>query len=261
MLLKDKVAIVTGGGRGIGRAISKRFAAEGACVVLAQRDTESGENTQREIQGAGGVALFVRTDVGEASDIQHMVDEAVVRFGTVSVLVNNAAKMGENGHLLEMTLEAWEEVLRIDLTGPFLCAQAAARVMAEHMQGGSIINISSTNGWLPQPRCCAYGAAKGGLEILTKGMAIDLAPYNIRVNTIAPGPILSRSPDGTPPRESAMALLRRTGGPEEVAAVAAFLASDESSYVTGERIAVDGGAFVNAYQVYAMKRPPIGSWA
>ncbi|NLG48924.1 MAG: glucose 1-dehydrogenase [Chloroflexi bacterium] len=254
MRLENKVAIVTGGGRGIGRAISKHFAAEGARVVVAQRDQASGEATCQEIREAGGEALFVQTDVGRREDVEQMVAETVRQFGTVDILVNNAAVLGENGHFLDVSPDAWARVIQVGLTGAFNCGQVAARVMAKG-RGGAIINISSTSGMIPQPRCCAYGATKGGMEVLTKSMAVDLAPYNIRVNTIAPGPIQSHAPDDAPPREARMTLLGRAGLAREVATVAVFLASEESSFVTGERIAVDGGALINAYQIYAQERP------
>ncbi len=248
-MLHDKVAIVTGGGRGIGRAIARRFAAEGARVVIAQRDVQSGEATCAEIAAAGGEARFVPTDVTHRADVEAMVAETLRAYGTADVLVNNAARTGENGPFLEVSPELWEEVIATNLTGVFLCAQAAGRVMAR-AGGGSIINISSTNGLVAQPRCCAYGAAKGGVEILTRSMAVDLAPYGIRVNVIAPGPIQSRAPDDVPPHPTEATLLGRAGLPAEVAAVAAFLASEESSFITGERIAVDGGLLVNAYRLY-----------
>jgi NAD(P)-dependent dehydrogenase (short-subunit alcohol dehydrogenase family) len=130
----------------------------------------------------------------------------------------------------------------------------AARVMATARQG-SIINISSVNGLVPQPHCVAYAAAKAAVESITRSMAIDLAPYNIRVNTIAPGPIQSHLPDEAPPRPTDLVLLGRTGLPAEIAAAALFLASDESSYITGERIGVDGGKLVNGYRIYGVERP------
>lgn len=253
MVLQGKTAIVTGGGRGIGRAIARRFAQEGAAVTIAQRDVASGEATCAEITAAGGRALFIRTDVARREDVEHMVAATVEAFGTVDILVNNAARTGENGPFLEVPPELWDEVIATNLTSVFLCSQAAGRVMAR-AGGGSIINVSSTNGLIPQPRCCAYGAAKGGMEILTRSMAVDLAPYHIRVNTIAPGPIQSRDADDTPPRPSTSTLLGRNGLPAEVAAVAAFLASEESSFITGERIAVDGGILVNAYNIYGGRR-------
>lgn len=249
MLLDGKVAIVTGGGRGIGRGISKRFALEGAKVIVAQRDRQSGERTCEEVQAAGGKAIFIRTDVSSRRDVEALIDETVKRFGEIDILVNNAAITGENGPFLEVSQGTWERVIAVNQTGVFMCSQASARVMARS-DGGSIINISSTNGLVPQPRCCAYGAAKGALEMLTRSMAIDLAQYNIRVNVIAPGPIQTRLPDGTPPGQTEMTLLGRNGLPQEVAAAAVFLASDESSFITGERIGVDGGTLINGYRIY-----------
>ena len=249
MLLENKVAIVTGGGRGIGRGITKRFAQEGATVVIAQRGRERAEQTVQEVLDAGGIALFIKTDISQRDQVKRLIKETVERFGKIDILVNNAGITGENGHFLEVSQETWDRVIRVNLTGQFMCAQEAARVMAER-KGGSIINITSTNGLVPQPRCCAYGSAKGGLEMLTRSMAIDLAPYNIRVNAIAPGPI---NQDDSPPRPTPITLLGRTGVPAEIGSVAAFLASDESSYITGERIAVDAGTLVNAYTIYGSK--------
>ena len=249
MGLDSKIAIVTGGGRGIGRGISQRFAQEGAKVIIAQRDRRSGETTCEEIHAVGGSAIFIQTDISSREAVEALVDETVERFGALDILVNNAAITGENGPFLEVSQEAWERVVTVNLTGVFMCSQAAARVMARS-NGGSIINISSTNGLVPQPRCCAYGAAKGGLEILTRSMAIDLAQYNIRVNTIAPGPIQTRLPDNTPPGQTDMTLLGRNGLPHEVAGAAVFLASAESSFITGERIGVDGGTLINGYRIY-----------
>jgi NAD(P)-dependent dehydrogenase (short-subunit alcohol dehydrogenase family) len=254
MQLQDRVAIVTGGGRGIGRAITCRFAAEGARVLIAQRDEQSAGQTCGEVLDAGGEAIFVATDVADRGAVERMVARAVEHWGGVQILVNNAARTGENGHFLEIPAKTWEEVIRTNLTGAFHCSQVAARVMARS-GGGSIINVSSVNGLVPQPRCAAYGAAKGGLENLTRSMATDLVPFGIRVNTIAPGPIQSRAADHEPPQSAAMALLGRSGMPEEVAALALFLASDQSSYITGERVGVDGGTLVNAYQIYGAPRP------
>jgi NAD(P)-dependent dehydrogenase (short-subunit alcohol dehydrogenase family) len=254
MLLEGKVAIVTGGGRGIGRAIAKRFAAEGAKVVIAQRDGPSGERTRQEIEQAGGAVLFVETDIARREAVEHLVRETVQHFGRIDILVNNAAMMGGSGPFLEATQEAWDSMLATSLTGVFMCSQAAARVMARG-GGGSILNVTSSTAFIPQPEACAYGAAKGGVEILTRSMATDLAPFNIRVNAIAPGPIQSRSPDDEPPRPTGATLLGRMGLPKEVAEVALFFASDESSFVTGQSLCVDGGLLVNAYSLYNAPRP------
>lgn len=254
MLLTDRVAIVTGGGRGIGRGISKRFAQEGATVVIAQRDAKSGLATCREIESAGGLAYFVRTDIGVRKDVEELVSMTAAMAGALDILVNNGAITGVNGPFLEMPQETWDRVIRVNLTGAFMCSQAAARAMTK-AGGGVIINISSSNALLPQPACCAYAPAKGGLETLTRAMAIDLAQYNIRVNTIAPGPIQSRSPDGDPPRATKSTLLGRSGLCSEVAAAAVFLASDESSFITGDRIAVGGGVELNGYSIYGVPFP------
>lgn len=247
--LAGKVVIVTGGGQGIGRAIALRFARAGACVTLTQRGTAAGEVTVREIEAAGGRALFVRADVSQRADVERVVAATLERFGGLHVLVNNAAKTGDNGHVLEMPQEEWDRTLAVNLTGAFICAQLAAREMVR-AGAGSIINISSSNGQVPQAECGAYAVAKGGLEMLTRVLAVDLAPFGIRANTVAPGPIQSREPDEAAPRPSDAPLLGRNGLPGEVAEVALFLASDASSYLTGERIGVDGGMLINSYNVY-----------
>lgn len=252
MEIGGKVAIVTGGGRGIGRAIARRFARAGAYVVLAQRDATQGEAMQREIEQTGGRALFVRCDVSARADVECVVAAAVKHYGGVHILVNNAAKTGGNGHVLDMTQEEWDRTIATNLTGAFICAQLAAREMARH-RSGSIINISSTNGQVPQPECAAYAVAKGGIELLTRALAIDLGPYGIRVNTLAPGPVQSRDPDGTPSRPNTYTLVGRTAVPDEIAEVALFLASDASAYLTGERIGADGGLLINAYSLYGAR--------
>jgi 3-oxoacyl-[acyl-carrier protein] reductase len=254
MLLQDKVAVVTGGGRGIGRGIIKRFAREGARVVLAQRDPESGERTRREVEEAGGTALFIQTDVAQREQVDRLIEQTVEHFGGLDIMINNAGITGISGHILEMPQETWDRIIAVNQTAVFMCAQAAARVMAKAGHG-NIINISSVNGFVPQPGCCAYGAAKGALETMTKSMAADLAPYHIRVNCIAPGPIQVDQPDDAPPGPAAMALLGRSGLPAEVAAAAAFLVSQEGSYITGQTLVVDGGTLVNAYNIYNTERP------
>jgi NAD(P)-dependent dehydrogenase (short-subunit alcohol dehydrogenase family) len=254
MLLKDKTAIITGGGRGIGRGIAHRFAVEGARVVLAQRDPESGNRTQEEIETAGGTALFVQTDVAQRDAVEHLVEVTSKRFGGIDILINNAGITGLNGPFLELTQETWDRVIGVNLTGVFNCSQAAGRIMRAQ-GGGNIIHISSVNGFVPQPQCAAYGASKGGIETLTKSMATDLAPHKIRVNTIAPGPIEVDLPDGTPPRQDGLTLLGRHGLPAEIAAASVFLASDESSFVNGHTLVVDGGTLSNAYNIYLAERP------
>ena len=254
MRLNEKVAIVTGAGRGLGRTIARRFVEEGAAVVIAEQDTNSGQRVLAELQELGAVAIFVKTDVSSRPDVELLVKKAVQRFGRIDILVNNAAVLGENGHFLEISQDVWDHVVSVNQTAVFVCSQLVGRVMAKAGKG-NIINISSINGTVPLPRCAAYVTAKSAIESLTRIAATDLAPYNIRVNTIAPGPIENRPPHLDAPRPTEDTLLGRNGLPHEIAAAAVFLASEESSFITGERIAVDGGMLVNGYRIYGVERP------
>ena len=241
MLLKNQIAIVTGGGRGIGRGIASRFAMEGAQVVLAQRDQESGLQTQEKIEADGGKAVFIPTDVSDRPSVENLVSATCDLFGEINILVNNAGITGINGPFLEVTQETWNAVIGVNLTGVFNCSQAAGRVMRQSGRG-NIIHISSVNGFLPQPLCAAYGAAKGGIETLTKSMATDLAPHFIRVNAIAPGEIKTSILSPNTERKLVPDIpMRRLGTPEEVAKTIYFLCSEQSSYVNGAEIHINGG--------------------
>lgn len=256
MRLRDQVALITGGGRGIGRAIAKAFASEGAVAIIADLNVEQGNATCQEILESGGIARFVETQVADRDSVEAMVQSTVAEFDRIDILVNNAAILGANGPFLEVSQEVWERVIGVNQSGVFICSQVAGRVMAAARRG-NIINISSVNGRVPQPRCIAYGAAKGAVENMTILLAEDLAPYGIRANCIAPGPIQSYLPDDEPTRPIERVLLGRTGLPSEIATVALFLASEESSYITGQVIPVDGGLLVNGYLIYGIERPKI----
>ena len=254
MQLKDKVAIITGGGLGIGRAIVKRFAREGAKVVIAEINPESGERTCEEVKAAGGTALLIPTDVSHRQAVEKLIDKTVTQYNTIDILVNNAGIKGADGPFLEVTQERWDSVIATNQTGVFICSQLAAQVMAK-VGMGNIIHIASVNSFIPQTLSAAYSAAKGALITLTRSMATDLAHYQIRVNAIAPGPIDVDIPDDVPPGEIEMSLQNRYGLPDEIASAAVYLASEEASYVNGHILVVDGGTLGNAYTLYGEKRP------
>lgn len=243
--LSDKVAIVTGGGRGIGRAISIRLASDGARVVIAQRTEQGVDQTLQLVQATGGLGVFVATDVSVPDQVAALVDTTLNQFGGLDILVNNAAIPGAYTPFLDLSLESWQQMIDVDLTGVFLCSQAAARVMAQRGEG-RIINMTSIDGLVAEPFAAHYNAAKGGVIMLTRSMAVDLAEHKILVNAIAPGPILTekqRDPFSQAQWETAWARipLGRPGNAEEVAAAVAFLARDEASFIHGHVLAVDGG--------------------
>jgi len=249
MRLKDKVAIVTGAGRGIGEAIALLFAEEGANVVVNDVNEADAKSTAEEIKGRGRQAKAVIGSVTVQGVVQRMVDTAVQEFGTLDILVNNAGII-RDARLHKMTEEQWDRVIEVNLKGAFLCTQCAARVMREKRYG-KIINLSSAM-WKGNPGQLNYSAAKAGIIGLTRTAAKELAPKGINVNAIAPGLILTDMLKSTPPaileqmqkNLATTVPLNRLGLPRDVANVALFLASDESSYVTGEVISCDGGLII-----------------
>ena len=245
MSLRGKVAIVTGAAKGIGRAIATRFARDGARVVLSDIDEVAGRSAAEALQADGAEARFVRCDVGARDQCVALVEAAIAAFGRLDILVNNAGIV-HAADLLELDEADFDRVLRVNLKGPFLMCKAAVPAMIAQ-GGGAIINMSSINAVVTIPNQIPYSVSKGGLAQLTRVLAVGLADKGIRVNASGPGSIMTdmlatiMTDDAVRRRLMSRTPLGRPGRPEEVAAIAAFLAGDESSYVTGQTIYPDGG--------------------
>jgi len=254
MRLKDKVAIVTGAAAGIGKACAEVFAAEGAKVMLSDVDQAKGEAAAEAIQAKGGEALFCACDVGDKAQVDTLVETAVGAFGRLDCLVANAGIV-HACDFLDLAEEDFDRVIRVNLKGVFLCGQAAARQMVKQGTPGTIVNMSSVNAVMAIPAITPYVAAKGGVNQLTKVMALSLADKGIRVNAIGPGSIATELAQAVlaDPEKRRAALCRtpmgRFGEPEEVARIALFLATEDSSYITGQTIYPDGGRLALNYTV------------
>ncbi|MCA8926664.1 MAG: glucose 1-dehydrogenase [Alphaproteobacteria bacterium] len=248
--LDGKVALITGASRGLGRGFAETLAAAGATVVLAARGVEQLAVVKDDIEAAGGSAIALQLDVRDKDQAEDAVAAAVEQAGRIDVLVNNSG-VAVTRRLLDVSAEDWETVLDTNLTGAWNVAQAVARQMAEDGDGGTIVNISSLLGIRTQPGVVAYGVAKAGLDHLTRVMAMELARQQIRVNSLAPGYILTdlnRAFFETEPGKALIARvpMRRLGLPDDLTGALLFLASDASRYVTGQVLVVDGGHAVAA---------------
>ena len=245
MKLQDKMAVVTGGGSGIGRGVCLAYAREGADVVVVDINRQGAEETVTGVEAAGRRGLAVQTDVSAPDQVNAMVAAALDAFGRIDVLFNGAGILYPTS-LLDTTVEQWDRTLAVNLRGNFLCLQAVARVMVGQGRG-KIINITSILGIQARAKRGAYGASKAGIILLTKTAAVELGPQGVYVNAIAPGSIETPFVQSAPAapdvlqRKLAAIPLRRRGEPEDLTGPAIFLASDESDYVTGMIMTVDGG--------------------
>jgi len=242
--LAGQVAIITGGGRGIGEVIAKRLAMEGASIAILELDPESGRRVASELTATGARALWRQCDVTKRDVVRQTFDSVLHHFGDVTILVNNAG-IGRRAPFLELADEAWHDVLGVNLTGTFIVSQEVCRHMAKTGRG-AVVNLGSAAAHMAHSDQAAYSVSKAGLEALTRVMAFELAPIGIRVNAVAPGTIATEFLAGMLTDEAKAERVRRIpagrlGTPEEVASVVAFLVSDDARYVTGCALPIDGG--------------------
>jgi L-rhamnose 1-dehydrogenase len=249
MRYKDKVVIVTGSARGIGRAIALGFGKEGARVVVADIREDQGKETARKVTEAGGQGLFVFVDVSNKSNVETMIQKTLETFGTIDVLVNNAGICPFHD-FLSMPEELWERVLDVNLKGNFLCSQAVANVMVARGVRGRIISVGSISSIVGGAQQAHYCASKAGINMLIASMAISLGQYGITCNAILPGPIATdiNREDLTPEKREYFRQrtpIKGIGDPEDLIGPVLFFASDDAAYCTGSRLVVDGGVVVN----------------
>jgi 3-oxoacyl-[acyl-carrier protein] reductase len=243
--LRDKIAIVTGSSRGIGRGIAERLAAEGVRVVVNGRQPETIDPIAAGICATGGQAIAVAADVGKREDVDRLFEATMQAFGGVDILVNNAAWASPTAHFLDMDEEHWDAVIQTNLKSIYLTSSRAARIMVDQHRKGSIVNISSFAAARSHRQMAAYDATKGGMEAFTRAIAIDLAPFGVRANVVGPGAIHvdenEAEGEEAKRRRGQVVPLGRVGYPADIAGAVAFLVSDDASYITGQVLYVDGG--------------------
>jgi len=249
MRLKDKVAIITGGAAGIGQATAELFAEEGASVAIFDTDQSAGQQTAERIADQGGECIFVRTDISDEASVIKAINETTRRFGSIDILVNNAAAFVLKG--LEATTGDWRRVLDVNVVGTALCSRYAAEEMKKAGRG-AIVNLGSISSFVAQPGFVTYSSTKAAILQMTRNMALDLGQHGIRANCVCPGTILTRASrdhmeqagltlEEFVAEEGPKHILGRIGQPREVAYAILFLASDEASFITGAHLMVDGG--------------------
>ena len=246
MELEGKVAVVTGGGAGIGKAIAVALAAKGAVIAIGDIDQSLAMETSQELEAGGRTAGVFVCDVSNLAQVERLFQGVVRAYGRVDILVNDAG-VGHNSGVLEITEVEWDRIMAVNLKGAFLCSRAAARAMIDQGQGGRIVSIASTAGENARVNSAAYSASKAGLLQFTRVLAMELGPHGITVNAVAPGLTMTDSPVWNPPSEAyqksfiEQTALGRTGTPEDMAEAVAFLASPGAGYITGQTLSVDGG--------------------
>lgn len=235
----DKVVIITGAGKGIGKAIAMGYASKGANVVIAEKETKPGKVTEKAILSSGGNAAFIKTDVSSPKDIQQLIRKTVELFDRIDILINNAG-LSEFKSPYEITVAEWDRILNTNLRGIFLCSREAAAVMRKN-GGGSIVNIASTRAFMSEPNSEAYAASKGGIVALTHALAASFSADKIRVNCISPGWIETGDYGKLREIDHSQHLSGRVGKPDDVARACLYLTDDGNDFVTGTNLIIDGG--------------------
>ncbi|MCY9695160.1 SDR family NAD(P)-dependent oxidoreductase [Paenibacillus alginolyticus] len=243
-----KIAAITGGGQGIGRAIALAFAQEGYGVSIADIDMDAGLETVELLRPYTDDAMFMKLDVSNEEEVRHWIERTATELGGIDVLVNNAG-IFHIADVLELTAEQFQRVISVNLSGAFLCSQAAARMMKLNGRGGSIINMASTRAFMSEPNTEAYSASKGGIAALTHAMAVSLGGYGIRVNAISPGWIEVREWQLSSRKEIVVHSetdlkqhpVGRVGKPEDIASACLYLSSEKAGFITGQNLTIDGG--------------------